>query len=94
MLGQRRRRWASIGPALGQRLVFAGTRVFADKPHYVSHIAGCKNIKTVAQVIEPKDDLVTVDIKNGFHHIKIHSLYCPQEPFNNINLKSHWQYIY
>ena len=25
MLGQRRRRWASINPALAQRLVFAGT---------------------------------------------------------------------
>ena len=24
MLGQRRRRWARIGPALGQRLVFVG----------------------------------------------------------------------
>ena len=60
-----------------------------DRPHFVSHIAGCEDIKTVAQLIEPKDDLLTVDIKNGFHHIKIHSLYCPQEPFNNINYKSH-----
>ena len=34
--------------------------------------------KTVAQLIEPKDDLVTVDVKNGFHHVKIHSLYSPQ----------------
>ena len=24
----------------------------------------------------------------------IHSLYCPQEPFNNINYKSQWHYIY
>ena len=23
-----------------------------------------------------------------------HSLYCPQEPFNNINYKSHWYHIY
>ena len=71
MLGQRRRRLARIGPALGQRLVFAGS---VDRPHYVSHIAGCEDIKTVAQLIKPKDDLVTVDIKNGFHYIKIHSL--------------------
>ena len=35
MLGQRRRRLASIGPAFGQRLVFAGS---VDKPHCVSHI--------------------------------------------------------
>ena len=83
--------WASIGPALGQPLVFAGS---VDKPHCVSHIAGCGDIKTVDQQIEPKDDLVTVDIKNGFNHIKIHSLYCPQEPFNNMNYKSHWHYIY
>ena len=41
----------------------------------------CEKIKTVAQLIEPKDDLVAVDIKNGFHHIKIHSLHCPQELF-------------
>ena len=59
----------------------------------VLHITGCEDIKTFAQLIEPKDDLVTVDhlpvvrvaslagedavdnIKNGFHHIKIHSLY-------------------
>ena len=29
----------------------------------------CEDIKTV-KLIEPTDDLVTVDIKNGFHHIK------------------------
>ena len=86
MLCQRRRRWAIIGLALGQRLVFA---VSVGRSHYVSHIAGCEDIKTVALLIEPKDDLVTVDIKNGFNHIKIHSLYCPQEPFNKINYKSH-----
>ena len=66
----------------------------------VLHITGGEDIKTVAQLIEPENDLVTVDhlpgskswhsevsgvanlvgedavdIKNGFHHIKIHSLY-------------------
>ena len=116
MLGQRRRRWASLGPALVQRLVFAGG---VDKPHCVSHIAvvpernnkfrllqnlrpvrvmndscckvtfQCEDIKTVA-LIAPTDDLVTVDIKNVFHHIKIHSFYFPQELFNNINSKTHW----
>ena len=86
MLVQRRRPWARIGPSLGQRLVFAGS---VDRPHGVSYSARCKDIKTVAQLIEPKDDLATVDIKNGFHHIKIHSLYCPQETFNNINYKTH-----
>ena len=35
MLGQLRRRWAIIGPALGQRLVFARS---VNKPHYVLHI--------------------------------------------------------
>ena len=52
MLGQRRRRWARIGPALGQRLVFTGS---VDRLHCVSHIKGCEDIKTVAQLIEPKD---------------------------------------
>ena len=66
----------------------------------VLHITGCEDIKTAAQLIEPKSDLVTVDhlsgskswhsevsgvanlagedavdIKSGFHHIKINSLY-------------------
>ena len=83
MLGQRRRRWAGIVPALGQNLLFAGV--------LTGHIVfrTCEDIKTVAQMIDPKDDLVTVDIKNGFHHIKTHSLYCPQEPFINIYYKSH-----
>ena len=58
MLGQPRRRWARIGPALGQRLVFAGSVV---RPHCVLNIAGCEDIKTVAPLIKSKDDLVTVD---------------------------------
>ena len=58
MLGQRRRQWARTGPALGQLLVFAGS---VDRPHYVLHNAGCEDSKTVAQLIEPKDDLVTVN---------------------------------
>ena len=83
-----RRRWPSIGPALSQRLVFAGS---VDRPHCDSHIDvvlkknnkfrliqslrpvrvvndscckvkfQCEDKKTVAQLIEPKDDLVTVD---------------------------------
>ena len=77
--------------------MFAGS---VERPHWVLNITRCEDIKTVAQLIEPKDDLVTldhipgsksshsevskvanlageddVDIKNGFHHIKIHSLY-------------------
>ena len=40
MLGQRHRRWASIGPALIQRLVFPGS---VDKPLYVSHQNGIIN---------------------------------------------------
>ena len=44
--------WASIaGPALGQRLMFAG----------VLNIARCEDIKTVAPLIESKGDSVTVD---------------------------------
>ena len=63
MLGQSHRqwariRWARIGPALGQRLVFAGS---VERPHCVLNIVGCEDIKTVAPPIESKDDLVTVD---------------------------------
>ena len=68
-----------------QRLLFSGS---VERPHCVLHIAGCED-KTVAQLIEPKDNLITVDVKNGLHHINIHSLYCPQKPFNNINYKDH-----
>ena len=62
MLGQRRRRWARIGPASGQRLVFAGS---VERPHCVLNIAGCEDIRTVDPLIEPKDDLVTVDYLPG-----------------------------
>ena len=89
MLGQRRKggsklsqHWVNVSCLLG---VLAGYIC-------VLHITGCKDIKTVAQLIESKDDLVTVyhlpgseasgvanlvgedavDIKNRFHHIKIH----------------------
>ena len=59
MLVQHRRRWARIGTALGQRLVFAGS---VERPHCVSNIAGCeKDIQTVTPLIDSKDDLVTVD---------------------------------
>ena len=60
MLGQHRRQWARIGPALGQRLVFAGS---VERPHCVLNIAGSEDIKTVAPCChdESKDDLVTVD---------------------------------
>ena len=49
MLGQRRKRWAKFGPALGQGLVFAGRHIC------VLHITRCEAIKTVAQLIELKD---------------------------------------
>ena len=58
MLGQCRRQWARIGPALGQRLVFAGS---VDRPHLCFAHHWCEDIKTAAQLIKPKDDLVTVD---------------------------------
>ena len=67
--------WPSNGATLTQRLLFSGS---VEKPHCVLHIAGCED-KTVAQLIEPKDNLITVDVKNGIHHINIHSLYCPQD---------------
>ena len=44
-------------PALGKRLVFAGS---VERPHCVLNIAGCEDIKTVSPLIESKDDLVTV----------------------------------
>ena len=52
------RRWARIGLALGQLLMFAGS---VERLHCVLNIAGCEDIKTVTPLIESKDDLVTVD---------------------------------
>ena len=69
MLGQRPRWWASIGRAMGQRLMFAG---------WCWQAILC---------FAPKCD-------NKFCLIGLHSLYCPQEPFNNINYKSHWHLGY
>ena len=96
--------WASVadgGPELNQHCDNVSCFLGVLTGHIcVLHITGCEYIKTVAQMIEPKDDLVTVDhllgskfwhseasgvanlagkdavdIKNGFHHFKIHSLY-------------------
>ena len=96
--------WASVadgGPELEQHWGNVSCLLGVLTCHIcVLHITGCEDIKAVAQLIEPKDDLVTVDhlpvnksrhskasgvanlvgenavdIKNGFHQIKIHSLY-------------------
>ena len=90
--------WASVadgGLELDQHWVNVSCLLGVLTGHIcVLHITGLEDIKTVAQLIEPKDDLVTVDhlpgsksslsgvsanlegedavdIKNGFHHIKI-----------------------
>ena len=57
--------WASVadgGPKLNQHWVNVACLlgVFTG-PICVLHITGCEDIKTVAQLIEPKDDLVSVD---------------------------------
>ena len=58
MLGQRRRRWAE----LDQRWVNISFLLGVLTGHIcVLHITGCEEIKNAAQLIEPKDDLVTVD---------------------------------
>ena len=50
----------------------------------VDHLPGSKSWHNEASGVANLAEEDAVDIKNGFHHIKIHSLYCPQEPFNNI----------
>ena len=68
MLGQRRRWWARIGPALGQRW---------DKDDLVTvdHLPGSKSWHSEVSGVANLAVEDSVDIKNGFHHIKIHSLY-------------------
>ena len=57
--------WASVadgGPELDQHWVNVSCLLGVLTGHIcVLHIAGCEDIKTVAQLIEPNDDLVTVD---------------------------------
>ena len=57
--------WASVadsGPELDQHWVNVSCLLRVLRGHIcVLHITGCEDIKTVAQLIEPKDDLVTVD---------------------------------
>ena len=38
MLAQRRRRWASIEPALGERLVFAGLHYTCSEVQYIVRV--------------------------------------------------------
>ena len=57
--------WASVadgGPELDQHWVNVLCLLGVLTGHIcVLHINGCEDITTVAQLIEPKDDLVTVD---------------------------------
>ena len=53
---------ADGGPELDQHWVNVSSLLGLLTGHIcVLHITGCEDIKTVAQLIEPKDDLVTVD---------------------------------
>ena len=53
---------ADGGPELDQHWVNVSCLLGVLTGHIcVLHITGCEDIKTVAQLIEPKDDLVTVD---------------------------------
>ena len=53
---------ADGGPQLDQHSVNVSCLLGVLTGHIcVLHITGCEDIKTVAQLIEPKDDLVTVD---------------------------------
>ena len=61
MPDQRRRRWASLAE-LDQHWVNVVCLLVVLTGHIcVLHITECEDIKTVAQLIEPADDLVTVD---------------------------------
>ena len=57
--------WASVadgGPELDQHWVNVSCLLGVFTGHIcVLHITRCEDIKAVAQLIEPKDDLVTVD---------------------------------
>ena len=46
-----------------------------------------ESISMVCDQVRPHDSLVTLDIKNGFHHIPVHSDHCK---FLGIHWKGHW----
>ena len=57
MLGQHRRRWTRMD----WTSIRSTCRVCWECWQATFHITGCEDIKTVAQLIEPKDDVVTVE---------------------------------
>ena len=74
MLGQRRRRWARIGPVLGQCLV---AQLIEPKDDLITldHFPGSKSSHSEVSRLANLAGEDAVNIKNGFHHFKIHSLY-------------------
>ena len=66
--------WASVtdsGQELDQHWVNVSCLLGELTGHIcVLHITGCEDIKTVAQLIKPKDDLVTVDHLPGLDTAK------------------------
>ena len=66
-------------------LVWCRASVAAGAPALNQHWVNIVLVRSVDKCSVPKQ-------KNKFR--LIHGLYCPQEPFNNINYKSHWHYIY
>ena len=56
---------AGGGPELGQHWVNVSCLLVLTGHICVLSITGCEDVKTVAQLIEPKDDLVTVDYLPG-----------------------------
>ena len=46
-----------------------------------------EGIKTVAEMIEAEDEMITIDLESGFHHVKVHES-CQQF------LGFHWRNVY
>ena len=76
MLGQRRRRWASIRPELGQRLVFAGSVV---KPHHVSHQNRIINFAYEAYIVSTVHRSYLITIITKAIDTTLTSFFCLQE---------------
>ena len=80
MLGQRHKRWASIAGSVDKSHCVSHISVVPKRNNKFRLIQNlrpvsevndgkvtfqCEDIKTVAKLIDPKDNLVTVDIKTG-----------------------------
>ena len=92
MLGQRRRRWANINPALVQSIMPVPLGQRRGRWASIGPAMGQRFV-FAGSVDKLHCVVFRTKTNNQFCPIGLPSLSCPQEPFNNINYKSHWRLL-